>query len=310
MSWEGTAAPAPRTPWSPAPPPGSRPPSATNRPQSAGSIRRQRPQSAPMDGRIGNRPPSLNASSTLTPTAMLMSPTSNSAAANPGRRVVAADLGLASQRVLTLPSHVGTCNMGEKCCWRWLAHSVLKEATWLKKDLDSVREERAQQCTNERFKIDHNAEAFAELRGAHAEKQRELGVVSAEVADLRRELGAMRTAHVYKAARTDELERELARVEEARRVAAEREAAATRRADEAERELARALAVEKELSQSLLAKEDWKTKAIADQRELQAEYDQLKQAADEAAAKLARKKQKARKNEVRKRPQSAGLRQA
>lgn len=198
------------------------------------------------------------------------------------RRMLPAELGLAGKRILTLPSYVDQCEQGEQCCWRWLAHAVLKEATWLKEDLDTAREEHLQ-YTRERHKAEHDAEAFAELRGAHSETQRELSECRSETGDLRRELAALKMAHAHKSAREQELERELARLEKAQRETGQREVAAMRRAEVAERDLARATAVEEDLQQRMLQLEDLKARLGADLQEARAERDTLRKAAEEEA---------------------------
>lgn len=258
MSWEVGRATADKTedslaPCRPQASPSGRPQSARGRPMSAGSGR----------GPVGD----IFAATGSRPT-------------RPGRRALPAELGLAGHRVLTLPSHVDTCDQGEKCCWRWLAHSVLKEASWLKEDLDSVRQEHAQ-SVGERTKLEHDTEAFAELRGAHAATQRELDSLKAEAAEVRRELAAIRTAHAHKAAREQELERELSRVDEERRRFIEQEAASTRRADEAERELERARHREQELEMKLLSTREAEADAHAEVKEVRAELDHHRKVMEE-----------------------------
>lgn len=195
-----------------------------------------------------------------------------------------AELGLAGRRVLTLPSHVEQCDQGEQCCWRWLAHAVLKEASWLREDLDNVREEHSQ-FTRERQKAELDTEAFAELRGAHAETQRELKDAREEAADLRRELAALKTAHAHKTAREQELERELGRVDKERRDITVRESNALQRAETAERELSRLTAAEEELQQRAQQMEDWKVRMDVELQETRAERDALRQVVEEAAKK-------------------------
>lgn len=212
-----------------------------------------------------------------------------------GRRALPAELGLAGRRVLTLPSHVDQCDQGEHCCWRWLAHAVLKEASWLKEDLDTAREEHSQYA-RERLKAEHDVEAFAELRGAHATTVRELTDCRSEVGDLRRELAALKTAHAHKAAREQELERELAKVEKDRRDTNSREAQALRRAETAERELAKTSAQAEELHNQIMHREDLKAKIQADLNECRSERDTLRRAAEEAATKKKRGKKTGRKN--------------
>jgi len=206
-----------------------------------------------------------------------------------GRRVLPAELGLAGRRVLTLPSHVDQCDKGEQCCWRWLAHAVLKEASWLKEDLDTAREEHAQ-YTRERMKAEHDAEAFAELRGAHAEMQRELADVRSEAHELRRELTALKTAHAHKVAHEQELERELARSDRERKMTAEREGIAMRRAQQGEQESTVAKAMVEDLQKKLLHAEDQRARTKADLDAIKREKDLLQQAVDLHAAKGKKKK--------------------
>lgn len=207
---------------------------------------------------------------------------------NAGRRVLPAELGLAGRRVLTLPSHVDTCDQGERCCWRWLAHAVLKEASWLKEDLDSVREEHSA-YVGERVKVEHDIEAFAELRGAHAQMQREFSEARADACELRRELSAIRTAHAHKAAREKELERELARTEEERLRTADREAAERTRAEEAENLLAKARAAAEEWKEKLLRMEGLEAQTDAELRDLRTQRDTLRREKEELEAKRKKK---------------------
>jgi len=210
-----------------------------------------------------------------------------------GRRMLPAELGLAGRRVLTLPSHVEQCDQGEQCCWRWLAHAVLKEASWLREDLDVARDEHSQ-YTREKQKAELDAEAYAELRGAHTETIRELKDGREEAGDLRRELAALKTAHAHKTAREQELMRELTRIEKDRREVATSEGTAVKRAEAAERELARASAAEEELHQRVLQFEDMKARLIADVQELKGERDLLRAAAEEASKKKKRNQRAAR----------------
>jgi len=217
--------------------------------------------------------------------------------------VLPAELGLAGRRVLTLPSHVDQCDKGEQCCWRWLAHAVLKEASWLKEDLDTAREEHSQ-YTREKLKAEHDAEAFAELRGAHAETKRELAECRAEAHDLRRELAALKTAHAHKSAREQELEREVAKLDRERRETSARESAALKRADVAEREAAHATSTADELHQRILLMEDAKARLSADLQQCRLERDKLLQAAEELANKKKKKKSPSSKSRPGSRPAS------
>jgi len=268
---------------SPRPPPGSRP-------QSAGSARRPRPSSARS---VGESARHFGVSGVEAPLCR-PGPAGGSrpqSASSGGRRILPAELGLAGRRVLTLPSHVDTCDQGEQCCWRWLAHSVLKEASWLKEDLDSARQE-GERVLGERLKVEHDVEAFAELRGAHTQTLRELTEVRSEAGELRRELVALRSAHAHKAAREQELERELARAEVERKSALEREQAEQQRALTAERELAAALSKEEEQRKKLLLMEDQKARNGAEMQKLRVENESLSKAVEDYASKKKKKPRK------------------
>jgi len=206
------------------------------------------------------------------------------AAAAAGRRMLPAELGLAGRRVLTLPSHVEQCDQGEQCCWRWLAHAVLKEASWLREDLDVAREEHSQ-YTREKQKAELDAEAYAELRGAHAATIKELKDAREEAGDLRRELASLKTAHAHKTAREQELLREFTRVEKERREVVALEASAAKRAEAAERELSKAAHTAEELQNRVLHMEDIKARLNADLQEANKERDLLRTAAEEAGKK-------------------------
>lgn len=187
-----------------------------------------------------------------------------------------------------MPSHVEQCDKGEQCCWRWLAHAVLKEATWLKEDLDTTREEH-DRYARERQKAEHDSEAYAELRGAHAETQRELAEVRVETHEMRREMASLKTAHAHKVAHEQELERELAKSERERRQTSERETAALKRSQIDEKEALLARHTAEDLQAKLLAAEDEKARLRSNFEAVKRERDALQQVVDLATAKAKKK---------------------
>jgi len=198
-----------------------------------------------------------------------------------GRRVLPAELGLAGQRVLTLPSHVDTCDQGENCCWRWLAHSVMKEASWLKEDLDAVRKEHGEHVESH-IKAEHDVAAFAELRGAHGALQQELGEYRHDCADLRRELMTLKAAHGQKVAREQELQRDVARLEEEKKESLAREAELRSAAETAQMELRALRSAHEDTNRELRSMGDWKITAEMDLRRMASERDELRKAAEAA----------------------------
>ncbi|CAE8590512.1 unnamed protein product, partial [Polarella glacialis] len=163
-----------------------RPQSASGvRPQSAGQIR-DRPQSA---RQIRDRPGSAMS---RPGSARARSPPR---AGSPSRtQRLPAEMGLAGLQVLHLPPDVTACDAGEQCCWRWLSHSLLKESSWLKDDLDHVRQEH-EQYMGQRTKVELDIEAFAELRGSHKTLLHELHHSRAECTDLRRDFTVLKMTH-------------------------------------------------------------------------------------------------------------------
>merc|ERR1712032_163254 len=100
-----------------------------------------------------------------------------------------------------------------------------------------------------------------------------------------RELTSIRTAHAHKAAREQELERELARVEEEKRRCMQQEAVALRRAEDAERELDRSRHREQEMEKKLLFARDAETHLVSEIKELRADREQVRKAMEAEAAK-------------------------
>jgi len=214
-----------------------------------------------------------------------------SAASNAGLQSTTelpAELGQSGRRLVNLTSNVDTCDQGDRCCWRWLAHSVLKEASWLKDELDAVQKEQGDRLA-ERFRVEHNAEAYAELRGAHAEVQRELGEARAEICELRRESAVIRTHNATKAAREVELEREIARLEDENLRLCDCEAEATRRAQDAEALLARTRVTVEELRERLSQTETTQALTAAQVAQVIRERNELQREKDAAAEARRRK---------------------
>lgn len=208
-----------------------------------------------------------------------------------GQRLFPAELGLSSGRVLTLPSHLDNCSAGDKCCWRWLTHAVLREAAWLKADLEGARELHAlEMSAPSKVYSKHDAEAFAELRGAHAEAQRELRELRAETRDLEQELSQLKTEHAQGLAKEESVKSQIENSKGVRDAAATRAAEAADQAAAAELEVQRAKEEEAALQRNVLKAEDWKAQAEAAHRRLLAEYEELKIAAHEALQKAEVKK--------------------
>jgi len=259
-----------------------------------------RPSSASAGlGRLTSRPsssrtPERTNGSAISPVGLPSTAKSN--AGLPSATKLPAELGLAGRRLVNLPSNIDTCDQGERCCWRWLAHSVLKEASWLKEELDAVRKDQGERLA-ERAKVEHDAEAHAELRGAHAEVQRELIEARAEICELRRERAAMRTENATKAAREVELEREIARAEDDKLRTCDREAAAYRRAQDSEALLARTRVTVEELRKQLAQAEVAQAHAAAQLAQVTKELNEM-QREREATAEARRKKRNERKSGV------------
>lgn len=185
-----------------------------------------------------------------------------------------AELGLAAHRVLTLPSHVDQCDKGEQCCWRWLAHAVLKESSWLREDLCQTREE-AERAETQRVKVTIDSLAFAELRGAHTQMEQELGDLRCEAAILRQQLSVVTSNHSTYMARAQELDQALILAEEERLRALEAEREAIIRRDDACRALDRATGSEDHLQRQLLRLEDERVRAVGELQAVRRERDIL-----------------------------------
>mmetsp|Transcript_61926 Transcript_61926/g.119373 ORF Transcript_61926/g.119373 Transcript_61926/m.119373 type:complete len:279 (-) Transcript_61926:373-1209(-) len=211
----------------------------------------------------------------------------------PSTTKLPAELGLAGRRLVSLPHNVGGCDQGERCCWRWLAHSVLEEAAGLKEELDAVRKEQGDRLA-ERAKVEHDVEAHAELRGTHAEVQRELSGTRVQIGELRQERAAMRAEIATKAAREVELEREIARAEDDKLRTSEREAAANRRAQESEAILARTQATLEEFRKQISQQEIAQAHAAVQLAQVIKERDELQREREVAAEARRRKRNQRR----------------
>lgn len=181
-----------------------------------------------------------------------------------------------------LPPNVEVCSGGERCCWRWLSHAVLKEVSYLRSDLDAARHEYST-YVSEHARMLHDSEAYAMLRGAHGELQRELGETRADAHSLRREIGALRSAFGQQQAREQELERELNASNAERKEALQRIRVAEQLAEDTELELVRTRMQLDETRRKLLQVEDQKARALADLNQLRADHDAIQRAAFEAA---------------------------
>lgn len=199
----------------------------------------------------------------------------NNRPSSAGRRMLPAELGLAGRRVLALPSHVDQCDQGENCCWRWLAHSVLRESAWLKEDLDSVRKEHEEQLDS-RIKAENDIEAYAELRGSHFAIQSELKDLRHESTDLRRDLMKLKAEHAQKVAREQELQREVSRLEAEKRQVEQREKEAKQHADQLQQQLTAQRSAAEEMNHQILRLEDAKVQTEAESKRFQAECVELR----------------------------------
>jgi len=244
-------------------------------------------------GAAGARP-SSRLSSVRTPDRGNSSGVNNSGL--PSTTKLPAELGFAAgRRLVNLPHNVKGCDQGERCCWRWLAHTVLKEASGFKEELDTVRKEQGGRLA-EQAKVEHDVEAYAELRGAHAQVQRELSGNRAEICELKQERAAMRTEIATKAAREVELEREIARAEDDKLRSCDREAAANRRTQESEAILARTQATLEEFRKQILQNEIAQAHAAVQLAQVTKERNELqreKEAAEEARRRKRNKKKSA-----------------
>ncbi|CAJ1417203.1 unnamed protein product [Effrenium voratum] len=263
----------------------SRPQSATSRPQSARS-RTTRPQSAQSRRSDGE---ALGGTSMLSYKGLMSRQQHHNRPASAGRRILPAELGLAGRRVLTLPSHVDQCDQGESCCWRWLAHAVLKEAAWLKEDLDSLRKEHAEQQEHH-TKVENCTEDLAELRGAHKILQQELRT-SREQCDLvRQELLIVKTSQAQKLSKEEDLVREVARLEGEKSQAVARMEDARQKHMQMERETFRMHSEIEDLKRQILFREDDRVRAEGLLKAVKKERDELKEAAEATKKRKAKAK--------------------
>eukprot|EP00435_Cladocopium_sp_Y103_P059223 s445_g21.t1 len=212
--------------------------------------------------------------------------------ASAGRRILPAELGLSGRRVLTLPSHVDNCDQGESCCWRWLAHAVLKEASWLKEDLDTLRKEYAHHM-EQQTKVESSVEELAELRGAHRMLQTELRSSRDSCDVLRQELLLAKTQAVQKQSREEDLMQEVARLTEEKSQATARAEKAMEKSMETERENYKMHADVEDLKRQLLFLEDDKVRTEGLIKTVTKERDELRQVQE--AQKEAAKRRKAAK---------------
>eukprot|EP00930_Biecheleria_cincta_P056503 TRINITY_DN4260_c0_g1_i1.p1 TRINITY_DN4260_c0_g1~~TRINITY_DN4260_c0_g1_i1.p1 ORF type:complete len:292 (-),score=56.69 TRINITY_DN4260_c0_g1_i1:2-877(-) len=247
-----------------------RPPSS-GRPQSARGSR-PRPQSA--GARSNNSSVTFSSSKGL-----LTGQKMNNRPSSAGRRMLPAELGLAGRRILALPAHIDQCDQGENCCWRWLAHAVLRESAWLKEDLDSVRKEHEEQLTS-RTKVENDIEAYAELRGSHSAMQSELKDLRHESAELRRELMALKAAHAHKVSREQELQREVSRLEAEKGQMEQRQNEAKLHADHLQQQLAAQRSAGEEMNHQILRLEDAKAQIESESKRYQVECAELRKTVD------------------------------
>lgn len=261
----------------------SRPQSAGSRPQSA-RVRPHSAQSRRSEGEGGQSALSYNG--------LMTRQQAHNRPASAGRRVLPAELGISGRRVLTLPSHVDNCDQGESCCWRWLAHAVLKEASWLKEDLDTLRKEYSDRMEHQ-VKVENSVEELAELRGAHRTLQNELRLSREDCAALRQELLVAKTQAVQKQSREEDLVNDVARLKDEKSQASARAEKALERAMEMERENYKMHADVEDLKRQLLFLEDDKVRAEGLIKALRKESDELRQ--EQEAQREAAKRRKAAK---------------
>lgn len=210
-----------------------------------------------------------------------------------GKAVLPAELGLAGRRVLTLPSHVGDCSEGNNCCWRWLAHSLLKETSWLREDLDQTRklQEKAQSTID---KVHHDTEAFAELRGVHNTSLEQLTHYRTEVCELRHDLNQLKIAHALKLEHEERLSKanEMLKQDNAR--LQEKLRNESSRANEAVQGFAIAEAKLQKLQEKALTLQDAATLAQGQLKTALQERDLLRQQLEDFTAAKAKGKAKAK----------------
>eukprot|EP00933_Yihiella_yeosuensis_P069844 TRINITY_DN7689_c0_g4_i2.p1 TRINITY_DN7689_c0_g4~~TRINITY_DN7689_c0_g4_i2.p1 ORF type:complete len:350 (+),score=47.91 TRINITY_DN7689_c0_g4_i2:86-1135(+) len=243
----------------------------SSRPQSAGSLALSRPHSA------GSRPQSAGGSR---PRSAGMT-----RQVSPGqRKQLPAEMGLAGPQVINLPSYVESCDQGDRCCWRWLSHTLLQECSWLKEDLDTSRKE-YQNYVGGMNKAEVDQTAFAELRGAHSALLNELRESRHENSDLRRDVRNLQGVDAKKTARIQELERDNSKLEAAHHQSAEKEATASQRWEASERELVEARRLIQELKRANVGLEDFKARALGELKNLRADNDKMTKALEERPVK-------------------------
>jgi chromosome segregation ATPase len=152
-----------------------------------------------------------------------------------------------------------------------------------------------ERAMHERTKLEHDVEAFAELRGAHSQVQQEYYDLKMEVTRSRNEVMKLGNTLAQKNSREMELERELAQASAARQKAMDREVAALQKADDASMKMNKALYAEEYLRKELLRLEDEKVKMSHELRETKRERDTLKKLAE----KKGKPKSPKRKNSTR-----------
>jgi len=190
---------------------------------------------------------------------------------------------LSGHRFIHAPCDVDICDHGDRCCWRWLAHSILKETSWLKDELHKVRKDQGDRLA-ERAQVEHNTEAHAELRGTHAKMSCDLNEARAEICEFMRERTAMITNNATQAAREAEVEREIARLEEEKLRSCDRQDHANRRVQDSDALLASTLITLEELRQRLSQAEIAQALAAAQLAQVIKERSDLQKEKEAAAA--------------------------
>jgi len=169
---------------------------------------------------------------------------------------------------------------------------VLKEASWLKEDLDTLRKEYADRMEHQ-VKVENSVEELAELRGAHRTLQNELRLSREDCATLRQELLVAKTQAVQKQSREEDLVNDVARLKDEKSQASARADKALERAMEMERENYKMHADVEDLKRQLLFLEDDKVRAEGLIKALRKESDELRQ--EQEAQREAAKRRKAAK---------------
>jgi len=152
------------------------------------------------------------------------------------RNLLPQSLGLADGRNLALPASMEECHSGEECCWRWLAHTMLKEASWLREDLDGVQHER-ESCRAARARAGDDQRAFSELKDTHSQIRQQILGLRADAADLRGQVHTLRMTITRQTMVEKELVTELADLDEGCRKLEQDESAHIRCASDAHQEL-------------------------------------------------------------------------